>query len=237
MAPHLILLLTHSEPVSGWSAVLYLILVILVTIVGLAIGAFIFVRVLAWIINQKRDEWIEAADHLGLTIEKHGGIKKNMTGTYRGYPVTVSFFSIVKPTGDYYSTDECAVAEVIYDAELPFSFRLERRENLWNRLANRVFGDEDFAGLEDDFDLQISDTDGAMRLLSVEMPDGERPTLLGDINFTHNTFQRIIISDRSISLGLRTRDDVPGKIKFAMDRSIYLAERIRSAAKLIAADS
>ncbi len=236
MAQHLILFLMLSEPISGWNAVIYLILVILVMAIGLAVGAFIFVRVLAWIINQKRDEWIAAADQLGLTVEKHGGLKKNMTGMYRGYPVTVSSFSIVKHTGHYYSTDECALAEIIYDAKLPFSFKIERHENLWNKLTNQMFGDGGLAGLEGDFDLHISDTDGVLRLFNLEMLDGEQPTLIGDINFALNKFHRIIISAQSICLGLRTRDDIPGKIKFALDRSIYLAERIKSGAKKITPD-
>lgn len=235
MTTFLLLLMLRSEPISGWNAVIYLTVVFIVILIGLVIGGYIFIRLLAWSINSARDSWHNTASQLGLTIDQNdGAVRKKMVGSYKGYPVTVTFFSIPKSEN---SSDPAADAEVNFDSELPFSFCLERRENYLHKIYDQIFSDDDLAGLGTDFEMQISDRERMLQLLNSEIPDGERPTLLGDINAAQRNFVRMTISDSTVKLGRRTGKDDVAAIRKTIEKSIYLAERIKSAAKLIATDS
>lgn len=228
-----LLVLQKPEPLSMTQGFLLMIVVMIVTFAVLGIGAYLFIKFIAKILNSRRDEWAATAASLGLTVDQaSGAINKDMVGTINGHNVRVTKYSVQK--GEY-SADHYAAVTIEYDSGLPFSFSIKKHETLWNKLGDLLSADEsNFAGLESDFDLEISDANATMQLLNAEIPGGNAPTLLGEINLWRREHHRVILSDRSVTISEKVGLADSTAVGPAIDRCIYVVERIKAAAKAIA---
>lgn len=216
-----------------WQGMLMMVVVFIVTFAALGIGAYFFIKVLANVVNQRRDEWDETAKQLGLTVDHSSGvINKDMVGTINGQSVKVTKYSV--STGEN-SADHYAAVTISFDAGLPFSFTIKKHETIWGKISDLISATEgNFAGLESDFDVEISDAHEVMRLLNVEIPNGNAPTLLGEISLLRREHHRVILSDTSVTLSGKIELGESSKVGPTIERCFYVVERIKAAAKAIA---
>ncbi|HMT08709.1 MAG TPA: hypothetical protein PKA82_11950 [Pyrinomonadaceae bacterium] len=216
-----------------WQGMLLMIVLMIIIFAGLGVGAYFFIKFLAKVVNQRRDEWDETAKQLGLTVDQASGvINKDMSGTINGHCVRVTKFSVAK--GEY-SADHYAAVTIDFDAGLPFSFSIKKHETIWGKIGDLISATEEkFAGLESDFDLEISDTNETMRLLNVEIPNGNAPTLLGEISMLRREHHRVILTDTSVTLSGKIELGDSSAVSPTIDRCFYVVETIKAAAKAIA---
>lgn len=228
-----LLILLKSEAIPLWQGMLLMVVISIVIFAAIGVGAYFFIKALAKIVNHRRDEWDETAKQLGLTVDHASGvINKDMTGTINGHNVRVTKYSV--PRGEY-SADHYAAVTIDLDAGLPFSFSFKKHETIWGKIGDLISATEgNFAGLESDFDVEVSDADDTMRLLNVEIPNGNAPTLLGEISLWRLKYHRVILSDTSVTLGAKIELGESSAFGPTIDKCFYVVERIKAAAKAIA---
>lgn len=227
------ILLLKSEPLPLWQGMLLMVVIMIVTFAAIGVGAYFFIKALAKVVNQRRDEWDETAKQLGLSVDHASGvINKDMTGTINGHNVRVTKFSV--QTGEY-SADHYAAVTIEYNAGLPFSFTIKKHETIWNKLGDLLSADNsNFAGLESDFDVEVSDAEDTMRLFNVEIPNGNAPTLLGEISLLRLAHHRVILSDTAVTLSAKIELGESSAVGPTIDKCFHVVERIKAAAKAIA---
>ena len=220
-----------SEPMSLGAGMAMMVAILVVTFVALGIGGYIFVRVLAEIVNKRRDIWEKAAKDLGLSIDQaSGAINKDMTGTRDGRSVRVSRYAIPRGESSY---DQYAAVEVSMQLPLSFSFEIKRPEMFYQRVANFFSEDADIGHEPFDkaFSIETSDTPSLMELLSVEMLDGENSNLIGDLMAARKKYHRVKATTSSLSLSSLMADLTDASpIEPALQRAILIAERFEKAA-------
>ncbi len=229
----LLLILLKGEAIPLWQGMLWMIVAMIVLFAAIGVGAYFFIKALAKIVNQRRDEWDETAKQLGLAVDHASGvINKDMTGTVNGHNVRVTKYSVQK--GEY-SADHYAAVTIDFDAGLPFSFNFKKHETIWGKIGDLISATEgNFAGLESDFDVEVSDAEDTMRLLNVEIPNGNAPTLLGEISLLRRAHHRVIVSDTSVTLSAKIELGESSAVGPTIDNCFYFVERIKAAAKAIA---
>lgn len=224
-------LIYKSEPMSLGSGMALMVAVLVGTLVVLGIGGYILVRVLAGIINQRRDSWELSARELGMSIDHApGGLNKDMIGTRDGRSVRVTRYSV--PKGEH-SADHYVAVEVSMQLPLAFSFEIKRPEMFYQHVAS--FFSEDTAIGHEPFDkaftIETSDTPSLMELLNVEMLDGENSNLLGDLMAARKKYHRVKATTSSLSLSSLMADLTDeSPIEPALQRAILIAERFEKAA-------
>lgn len=226
----LTLLLLKSEPLSMRQGMLLMIVVMIIVFAGLGVGAYFFIRILASIVNRRRDEWEMIGTELGLTPDhKSGPINKDLVGTIDGLDVVVSRFAV--PRGEY-SADQYASVQVMHGVSFPFSFKVERIEMLYQKVAS-FFAENDEIG-HDAFDKvfrsESSNTISLLQLLNTEIPGGETATLLNDLMITQKSVHRIIVTDSSVTISVRFETNDTDLIRKCFAKAKYLAERLTAAA-------
>ena len=231
--PLQLLFLQTSKAMPFWQGMLLLAVLTIVIFAVIGVGAFFFIKFLAKVVNQRRDEWDETAKQLGLSVDHASGvINKDMAGTINGHNVRVTKYSI--PRGET-SADHYAAATIVFDAGLPFSFMINKHETTWDKISDLISATEsNFAGLESDFDVEVSDADDTMHLLNVEIPNGNAPTLLGEINLLRREHHRVILADTSGTLSVKIELGDSSEVAPMIERTFYVVERIKAAAKAIA---
>lgn len=233
--PLLSILFQKSEPMSLGSGMAMFFVMLVVTLIVLGVGGYIFVRVLAGIINQRRDSWELAAAELGLSVDHTTGpINKDMIGTRDGRSVWISRYSV--PRGEY-SADHYVAVEISINVPFDFSFEIKRPEMFFQQVASflsedTTIGHEPF---DKAFTIETSDTRSLMELLNVEMLDGENSNLIGDLMAARKKHHRVKATDLVVSLSSLTPD--PGDttpIKPTFQRAVLIAKRFEQAARKIA---
>ncbi len=225
------ILLLKSEPLSFGEGMVMLVIVMVVIIAGTAIGGYIFVRVLAGIINQRRDSWELSARELGMSIDHpSGGLNKDMMGTREGRSVRVTRYSV--PKGEH-SADHYVAVEVSMQMPIAFSFEIKRPEMFYQHVASffsedTTIGHEPFAKA---FTVETSDTPSLMELLNVEMLDGENSNLIGDLMAARKKYNRVKATESSVSLSSLMADLTDASpIEPTLKKAINIAERFEKAA-------
>lgn len=226
----LILFVPPSEAMPTEQLVVILVIFTVILFVFMGVGAYIYIRVLAAIVNKRRDTWESSAAALGLTVDRsQAAITKTMTGMRGARNVTVTHFGINTSRN---SADSYAAVEVPVDATFDFSFKISRVEMFIQQVTN-FFDSDDKTGHEPfdkAFDIRCSHLPSLLELLNIEVPGGESPTLLTDLMHAQKRFQRVIVTDRSVTLGARAELDDSATIGETIEKVIYLVERIEAAA-------
>ena len=225
------ILLLKSEPRSFGEGMVMLAVMVVVIIAGTAIGGYIFVRVLAGIINQRRDSWELSARELGMSIDHaSGGLNKDMIGTREGRAVRITRYSV--PRGEH-SAYHYAAVEVSIILPIGFSFEIKRPEMFYQHVAS--FFTEDTTVGHEPFDkaftIETSDTPSLMELLNVEMLDGENSNLIGDLMSARKKYHRVKATDNLISLSRLMADLTDASpIEPTLQKAISIAKRFEQAA-------
>lgn len=224
-------LIYKSEPMSLGAGMALMVAVLVGTLVVLGIGGYILVRVLAGIINQRRDSWELSARELGMSIDHaSGGLNKDMIGTRDGRSVRVTRYSV--PKGEH-SADHYVAVEVSMQLPLAFSFEIKRPEMFCQQVASFFSDDVDIGHEPFDkaFSVETSDTPSLMELLNVEMLDGENSNLIGDLMAARKKYHRVKATTSSLSLSSLMADLTDASpIEPALQRAILIAERFEKAA-------
>lgn len=217
-----------SESVPFSTAVIYMAIFTIVTFAVIGVGAYVFIRVLAGVINNRRDAWQTVADDLGFAVDQaSGALNKNIVGTRDGRSVKVTKFSVQKSENSY---DEYAAVEIKYNAGLLFSFKIERIEMFYQKIRDFFAeGETGHEVFDKAFRIETSSTTDLMELLNIEMLDGETPTLLNDLMAAQKTFHRVIVTDTSVCLGVKIMPVDSAPIERAVGRVGYLIKRIEQA--------
>lgn len=212
-----------------WQGMLLMIVIMIVVFAALGIGGYFFIRVLANIVNKRRDDWELIGSELGLMPDHNSGpINKDLVGKIDGYDVVVSRFAV--PRGEY-SSDQYASVDVKHGVEFPFSFKVERIEMLYQKVAS-FFAENDEIG-HDAFDKvfrsESSNTTSLLQLLNTEIPGGETATLLNDLMITQKSVHRIMVTDKSVTISVRFETNDTDLIRKCFAKAKYLAERLAAA--------
>lgn len=228
------ILLLKSEPMSFGAGIALTFAILLGTMVVLGIGGYIFLKVLAGMINQRRDSWELAASELGLSIDQSSGpINKDMIGKRDGRSVRISRYSVQKSK---YSADNYAAVEVSMQLPLSFSFEIKRPEMFYQQVAS-FFSEDTTVGHEPfdkAFDVETSNTPSLMELLNVEMLDGEYSNLIGDLMAARQKHHRVKVTPSLISLS-SLMDDITdaSPIEPTLKKAMVIAQRFEQAAAKI----
>lgn len=228
------ILFQKSEPMSFGAGMAMMLAILLVTMAVVGIGGYIFLKLFAGMINQRRDSWELAADQAGLSVDHaSGGINKDMIGTRDGRSIRITRYSV--PKGKY-SADHYVAVEVSINVPLNFSFEIKRPEMFYQKVASFFSEDTEIGHEPFDkaFSVETSDTPSLMELLNVEMLDGENSNLIGDLMAARKKIHRVMATDNSISLSsITTGIGDAGPIEPTLQRAILIAERFEKAARKI----
>ncbi len=231
---YLVASLLASEPLPLWQGMLLMLVVLIVTLVLVGFGFYYLIRVLAGVIDRKRETWAGVADDLGLQMNDSGGhILKEMSGKRGDRNVSVTYFTV--PTGEN-STDEYAAVDVQFLTPLNFSFKVNKLEMFYQKVVSffdnyeQTIGHEAFDKV---FKVESSDLPSLLELLNVEIPDAESSSLLNDLMLAHKKYHRVIVTDTSICLGVRADLGDSHRIEPALKKSVYLAERVETATRKV----
>jgi hypothetical protein len=232
------LLLLASEPLSLGQGMLLIGLVLIVILALVAGGAYVFVRVLASIINKRRDSWESAAAELKLTVDRsRNSLLKRLTGKRGDRDVMVEPFAVFTGDSEDPSTDDYASVEVRFTQPLGFALEITKHEMLYQRVANFFASSDDKIGHEPFdkvFRIECSHMPSLLGLLNVEMLDGETPTLLTDLMMARKKYHRVKVTDKSVCLGVRADIGDSSPIEMTIAKAIYIAERFEAAARRLA---
>lgn len=218
-----------AEPLSLWEGTLMFLGVAIAALVLTAAGGYVFVCMLASLINSRTRVWESAAVALGLEIDKYhsGKLYKSFVGNRDGYPIKVSHYGI--PDGKR-SIDAVEV-EVTLRAPIPFTVQISKREFWYQRaavqlnMADGVVGDE---VLDRIFKIETDDLAALKKLLNGEIP-GESPTLLNDLLHAAKNYSRTIITGGSVLIGEPINLGDADAISRLIKKAINLGVRIESA--------
>ncbi len=207
------------------------------TLVVLVVGAYVFIRILASVINSRRDNWESAGASIGLSVDPTSlPIQKDLLGELEGRKFRVSRYTVPRGESSY---DDHVAVEFPIDTLLPFSFRVERTELLYQKVTN-MFSNDDIGHKAFDkvFRVKASNMVQLGEFLNIEVPDGETPTILNDLMIAQKSHFRVIATEGSICLGRKSehRGDAE-TIQLTMKRAAYLAARFEHAAKIYSNES
>lgn len=219
-----------SEPLSLGEGMALMVAILIVTFLAMGVGAYIFIRVLAGVINGRRDIWERAAAELGLAIDhSSGAINKDMTGVRDGRSIRISRYAVPRGESSY---DQYAAVEVSMELPLNFSFEITRPEMFYQKVAS--FFSEDTSIGHEPFDkaflVETSDTPLLLQLLNAEMLEGENSNLIGDLMAARKKYHRVKATDKTITLGVRAELDDTSPIGPTLEKAIYIAGRFEKAA-------
>jgi hypothetical protein len=207
-----------------------LMMILLLVIMG--VGAYVAVRLIAVVWNSRRDQWESPVAELGLTVDRSApALQKPFIGDRRGHTVRVEYFSIPKSR---YSVTPCASAEVSFKKPLGFSLEITKPEWLHQKAANLVDSSRETGHelLDNAFRVRCSHTPSLMKLLNLEMMDGQNTTILNDLLMATRRYHRVWVTDRSVTLGLKAEPGTAEPINAAIEQAIYLIERFDAAQRL-----
>ena len=202
---------------------------LIVTVVLVGGGAYLFLRVFASIMNSRRDSWESSAQKLGLLVDRSAAaIYKPFSGEFNGRKFTVSHYGVMR--GEH-SVDDHAAVEMMMDGEVRFSFEIEKPEYLLLDLFDAGQPETGHDIFDKVFKVSSTDTARLNQMLHIEMFGGESPTVLTDLLLAAKRFNRVKATDRSISLGVRCdfgRSDI---IESTIKKAASLAGRNEDASK------
>jgi hypothetical protein len=206
---------------------------LIVTVVVIGGGGYLFVRILASTLNSRRDSWEGSAHDLGFVVDRSAAaVYKPFSGERAGRKVTVSHFAV--PRGEH-SADDYAAVEVSILPSLTFSFKIEKPEML--QIIAGLLGTDGPETGHDIFDkvFRVSSLNmpSLNAMLNVEMLDGQSPTLLTDLLLATKRFYRVKVNERSVTIGVKADFSRSDLIAPAIDRAVYLAERVEEASRKI----
>ena len=233
--------LAYAEPMSLWQGMLLTIVFSIGALTLAGVGAYVFVRIMARVLNSYQASWESSAIPLGLTVDPTGGgIYKPLVGERNGSRVSVTHFSINPRTSSagVMSVDHCAQAEVFLRQPLGFSLKLSRRETLFEKAIAHLVDESDDAGHElfdQIFKIECSDLSELRSLLATEFTDPGSPTLLTDLLLAAKKYHRVVLTDRSISLGAEAYFGEAELIEPVVASAVYLAGRVEAAAARLSA--
>lgn len=230
----LVALLLASEPLPFWQGMLLMLVILIVTLVLTGFGFYYLIRILAGVIDQKRETWAGVAEDLDLEMTDSGGfLLKGMSGKRGDRNVSVTHFAVM--TGEN-SSDDYAAVEVQFLTPLNFSFKVNKLEMFYQKVVSffddyeQTIGHEPFDKV---FKVEASHLPSLLDLLNVEIHDAESSSLLNDLLLAHKKYYRVTFTDTSICLGVRADLGDSHRIEPAIKKAIYLAERVETAAKKI----
>lgn len=230
-------ILLASEPMSMTLGILLTIAIVLLTLVLVGVGAYFGLRIIASVLNSRRDTWESIAGRLGMTVDRNAAsLRKPMSGIRGDYTVTVSYFAVQRSENSY---DDYAAVEVPMTQPIDFTLRIEKTELFYQKVAD-FFSDTVETG-HDAFDkvfrTESSKSTVLNQLLNVEMLDGESPTLLTDLMHAQKRYYRVIITDKSVTLGVRTDVGETEPIEKMITKVIYLIDRFLKANEILNEDT
>ena len=229
----IILLLAEPRPL--WQGLLLMLLFLFGLFVLMAIGGYFAIKALASTWNSHRDSWEVVGTTLGLSVDaSKGGLRKPFSGIHDDRPVSVEHFAI--PTGRY-SADHYAEIHVDLVPPLDMNLEITERELLHQKAVDlfdstRETGNELF---DNAFRVRCSDIPLLVRMLNLELPNGQNITLLNDLSLAAKKYRRVTVTDAVVSLGAKI-DDGPEIARQALEKAAYLASRIEEAATKVGAD-
>ena len=229
------IVLAFAESMSLGQGILLTVVASLAMFALLGVGAYIFVRIIARVLNSYQSSWESSAIPLGLTVDKKGGgIYKPLVGEREGSRVSVTHFSInPRTSGGVLQVDHCAQAEVMLRKPLGFSLKLSRRETLLEKAFAHLVDESDQAGhqlFDQIFKIECSDLIALRSLLAVEFTDAGSPTLLTDLLGAAKKYHRVVLTDQSVSLGAEAYFGEAELIEPVIASAVHLARRVDEAA-------
>ncbi len=225
-----------AEPMSFRQGMVTIAVMFIVGMVVVVIGGYAFVRIIAYIFNHYQGGWESSAKPLGLTVDKKaGGLYKPLVGDRNGFLISITHFSINPTTSSIgvVSVDHCALVEVALRTPLGFSLRLNKRETFLEKAARYFVDESDQVGHEffdQVFEIECSDLRSLRTLLNVELKDGGSPTILTDLVHAAKKYDRVILTDRSLSFGIEAEFGQTDAIEPVITHGIHIAQRIETAA-------
>jgi len=226
------LFFSDGYEIAKW--VLIMVAMMVVTFAVLGAGAYVFVRVLAKLINSRRNEWEDAAKSLHLEPDRsQGSVQKDLVGRRDGGSIRVSYYAVMRSEQ---SSDPHASAEVSISPGFDHTFEISKLEMLYQRVAE-MFDMTSGLGIDifdKAFSVTSSDPKSLRDLLLLELPAGESPTLMTDLMHARKRFHRVLLTDSSATIGIEARSDQTDLIESAIERAIYLAKRAEAARSKLA---
>ena len=220
------MLLTFFEPVSFAEGMIKLFLIFAVLgVTGMVVGFFLL-KVLAQVINSRRDSWEETAQTLGLeTQHEYVRLVKPLKGVYRNFEIEVSQES---PDGENaYATWKAKLRK-----PLPYVMEIAT-QNFFQRIAESLFDNGEIKvgieGFDKSFSVSGSDKADIQRLLSVHLPDGKVPNLIVELLSLKKSGYLIKVTDTEVQLQKRESSLDISEIQPVVDAAIHLVERIEKA--------
>lgn len=228
----------YAEPTSVSQGIAMIVAMIVISIVLIVVGGYVFVRIIAYVLNSYQGNWESSAKRLGLNIAPSaGGLYKPLVGERDGARIAVTHFGIAKGTGRGARVIHCALVEVGLKEPLGFSLKLSRRETFFEKAVAHVFDESDEVGNEPFdkiFKVECADLGPLRSLLSVEMMDNESSTIITDLILAAKKYPRVLLTDSSLSLGVKAEVGQAELIEPVITKAIYLASRVDAAKKLAA---
>ena len=229
------LFLVYAEPMSLWQGMLLTIGIMVGAFAMVGVAGYVFVRIIARVLNSYQASWESSAIPLGLTVDpKGGGIYRPLVGERNGSRISVTHFSINPRTSSagVMSVDHCAQAEVFLRQPLRFSLNLSRRETLFQKAIAHLVDESDDAGhelLDEIFKIECSDLIALRSLLATQFADSGSPTLVTDLLLAAKKYHRVVLTDQSISLGAEAYFGEAELIEPVIASAVYLAGRVDEA--------
>lgn len=229
-------LFIYAEPRPFWQDMVLLAVIFIVMLVLVVIGGYVFVRIIAHVLNSHQGGWESSAKPLGFSIDRTaGGLYKPLVGERNGARISVNHFGIPRDVSNGVVTvDHCALVEVMLKQPLGFTLKLSRIETLWEKAAEHLFDNGDDIGHEafdKIFKIDCSDLTSLRSLLGVEMMDAESSTVFTDLLLAAKKYPRVVLTDRSLSLGVKAELGQADFIEPVIVKAIYLASRVELAAR------
>lgn len=232
------LLFFYAESAPFWQGMATIAVMFIVSFVLIVIGGYVFVRIIAHVLNTYQNNWENSAKPLGLSVDKKaGGPYKPLVGERNGARISITHFSINPRTTSVgvVSVDHCALVEVMLTPPLDFSFRTYRRETFLEESVAQMVDESDQVGHEffdHVFKTGCSDLGSLRSLLNVQIMDAESSTILTDLVLAAKKYVRVVLTDRSLSLGIEAEFGDSELIEPVIAKAIYLASRVQRAASL-----
>lgn len=237
------ILFLADKPLPMWQGMLMVGAIIIGVILAIPLGAYIFVRVIAYVFVNRQKVWESSAAPLGLRVDQSdpgSGVYKPLIGERDGLAIKLTYYEIIRSMGTDggCSTDPYAQIEVRLAKPLGFALKLGKRETFyekavaWFREGGEAIGDKQF---DSKFEIATSDMPALNALLNAEIPGGVSPNLMTDLLVATENYQRVRLTDRTLELGLLTEPGKPDLIAPLIEHASYLASRVEHAANVRAA--
>lgn len=223
-------LFSDASEIAKWSLITIVMMVGTLAILGA--GAYVLVRITASVLNARRDGWEKAGKALNLDTDKsQPSVQKDLIGVRDGRSVRVSYYAVMRTE---HSSDPYAAAEVGISPGFDHSFEITKHEMLYERVAEYLNPGADIDVLNEGFTVEASDTAALRKLLLLEVPGGESPTILTDLMHARKRFHRVRLTDRGAVIGVKATSAETDRIETAINRAAYLAQRLEAARSILA---